>query len=125
MLTGKQAFHGKTALSVVGSILHQPAPTLRQVAPQLDERFDAIVQRCLQKQPAERFASMAEVKSRLEELVEAQASPSRLSFRTHKLLMRWVLAAGAAALLCGAGVWMTSRKEPAREVSFSLVQRHH
>ncbi len=122
MLTGKQAFQGATAVSVVGSILHQPAPTLRRVAPQLDERFDTIVQRCLQKQPGERFASMEEVKARLQELVETTASPPRFSFRTRRLLLRWGLAGGVAALVCGAAIWMTSRQAPAREAPFEQVR---
>jgi eukaryotic-like serine/threonine-protein kinase len=122
MLTGRQAFQGKTAVSVVGSILHQPAPTLRRVAPQLDERFDGIVQLCLQKQPADRFASMDVVKARLEEIAQIPASPSRLSSRTRKRLLLWALAGGAAALIGTAAMWVASHQPPTSEAPYAQIR---
>jgi len=68
MLAGKRAFQGNNPVSVLGNILHQHAPELRRLAPHIDERFEPIVQRCLRKEPGERFPSMAEVKTRLAEL---------------------------------------------------------
>ena len=98
MLTGQQAFQGRTAPSVVGSILHQPSPAPRRVAPHIDERFDAIVQRCLRKQPADRYPNMEEVKAQLEELVQVRPTPPRFSFRSRRLLIQGALAISLAAL---------------------------
>lgn len=122
MLTGKQAFQGKTAVSVVGSILHQPAPFLRQVVPELDERFDTIVQRCLRKQPAERFASMQEVKARLEDLVETGRSAARFSFRPRRALVGWGIAAGLAVLACAGAMRMMSRQVSYVDVPFGQLR---
>jgi predicted Ser/Thr protein kinase len=99
MLTGEQAFHGHNAFSVLANIINRQAPSLLRVVPQLDQRFEAIVQRCLLKQPGERFATIGEVKAQLAELVETRESPSKFSYRTRKLLVRWGIAACAAAFL--------------------------
>jgi Tol biopolymer transport system component len=56
-----------------------------------------IVQRCLCKEPGERFPTMAEVKTRLEELVEPGEAPPRLSYRERRR-RRWILSGVAAAL---------------------------
>jgi Tol biopolymer transport system component/predicted Ser/Thr protein kinase len=122
MLTGQQAFQGRTAPSVVGSILHQPAPALRRVAPQVDERFDAIVQRCLQKQPADRYPNMDEVKAALEELVEDRPTPQRLSFRSRRLLIQGALAASLAAFAIVGALWVRASKVPAPEAQFTQVR---
>jgi Tol biopolymer transport system component/predicted Ser/Thr protein kinase len=100
MLTGKRAFQGRNTVSILGNVMHQPAPRLRQVAPQLDERFDAIVERCLSKDPAGRFPTIGDVKARLAELVEAgEPSPQQPSHRARKRLVGWGIGAGIAALV--------------------------
>ena len=122
MLTGSQAFQGGTPFSVLGRILHQPTPALRLLAPKVDERCDAIVQRCLHKTPAERFAGMAEVKSRLEELVETKASPSRFSDRTRRRFIGWGIAAALAALLVFGAMRIASRQAPPKEVRYEQLR---
>ena len=110
MLAGKRAFQGNNPVSVLGNILHQHAPELRRLAPHIDERFEPIVQRCLRKEPGERFPSMAEVKTRLAELVETGAPPSRFSYRTRKLWNRWGVAAGITALLAALAMRIAPRQ---------------
>jgi serine/threonine-protein kinase len=63
LLSGRRAFTGDTAISVMGAILHkepQPLDTPPELA-----RF---VTRCLHKSPAERFQSMTEVIAALENI---------------------------------------------------------
>jgi serine/threonine protein kinase len=61
MVTGELPFQGETALSVAVKRLSQEAPSPRTVVPDLDPRWEAVVARCLERRPAERFASAAEV----------------------------------------------------------------
>jgi len=99
MLTGKQAFQGQSAVSILGSIIHQPAPALRDEVPPLDERFETIVQGCLRKEPDQRFSNIVEVRSRLAEMVQANEPGQRPVRGTRRRWIRRAMGAGIAALL--------------------------
>jgi len=60
MLSGRRAFTGDSAIAIMAAILHKE-PALLPVAPPLQ----SILGRCLQKSPADRFQSMAQVKEAL------------------------------------------------------------
>ncbi|MCK6592733.1 MAG: protein kinase, partial [Polyangiaceae bacterium] len=49
--------------------VEEDAPSLLDVAPQVDPRFAAVVNRCLSRDPAERFGSGDELRDALEQLV--------------------------------------------------------
>jgi len=69
MLSGRRAFSGPTALSTMAAILRYDPPPLEGPA-----EIQSIVERCLKKDPAERFQSMAEVKQALDAAVAAKAT---------------------------------------------------
>jgi serine/threonine protein kinase/Tol biopolymer transport system component len=98
MLTGRQAFQGRSAVSVLANILHQNPPPVREFNPQLDPRLDAIVQRCLQKEADDRFQTIADAKLQLAALVPAAAPRAAPASLTRWLWNRWALVAVMAAL---------------------------
>jgi len=55
MLTGTVPFIGDTALSTAVKRLQQAAPSPRQHVPGLDRRWEAVILRCLAREPAARF----------------------------------------------------------------------
>jgi eukaryotic-like serine/threonine-protein kinase len=65
-------------------IRRDPAPPLRERAPEVPRPLERIVMRCLEKLPADRFASADEVADRLESFVRARTSdkPSAIALRT-------------------------------------------
>jgi len=69
MLTGHRAFGGDTIAQVLTSVLRDEPPLLAG-----QPALDAIVRRCLAKQPSQRFASMRDVKASLERAAGAPAS---------------------------------------------------
>ena len=79
MLAGTRAFPGATALQVLSAVLRDEPPRL-QAPPALDR----IVRRCLQKEPAERFQTMSDVRVALEQstakIAEVQPSIAVLPF---------------------------------------------
>ena len=80
MLSGNRAFRGNSPATVLSAVLRDdPAPL--QAPPALKR----IVMRCLKKQPAERYQTMAEVKTALEQvsakLVEQRPSIACAPFR--------------------------------------------
>jgi eukaryotic-like serine/threonine-protein kinase len=76
MLTGQQAFQGYSAVSVLGNILHKQPPALRSLNPNLDWRFEGIVERCLRKHPADRYQTITEARAELAALVQAPETPA-------------------------------------------------
>jgi serine/threonine-protein kinase len=62
VLTGSVPWKTKNdALGLVAAILTQPAPSVRDKAPDVPAEVDAVLAKCLSKSPADRYASMEEV----------------------------------------------------------------
>ncbi len=105
MLSGKRAFDGETAASVIGAILHrEPAPL--DVHPPLGR----VIRTCLAKDPDQRFQSAPDLKRALEWASEpaVAAEPGRPA--------RWPLAAGLCGLvLAGWAGWALSGTPAALE----------
>ena len=72
LLSGTPPFTGDTVTAVCASILQDPAPALSKLCEGVPAGLDAAVRRCLEKDPARRFSSMAEVAEALAEF----ASPA-------------------------------------------------
>ena len=77
LLTGRRAFEGKTALSLVTSILRDTPPPPRSLRPEIAPRLEAIVSRCLQKDPAARYPSAEALVHDLEAARAAGEKPRR------------------------------------------------
>ena len=56
MTTGRRPFGGDDVLSLLYQIAHEPAPPLRVVCPGLSSELEAVVARCLEKEPLRRFS---------------------------------------------------------------------
>ena len=61
MLTGTLPFSADTPLATAMKRLNQPAPSARARIPNLDETWDRTIARCLERKPANRFASVDDV----------------------------------------------------------------
>jgi TolB-like protein/tRNA A-37 threonylcarbamoyl transferase component Bud32 len=97
MLTGRAACARTGPVSVLAAILsEQPAP-LRQQRPEVPAALERVVNRCLAKDPAARYASMAEVRTELEKSQSRHLPPAA-----------WV-AAAALLLLGAAAPWIWER----------------
>lgn len=93
MLTGRRAFDGANAASVIAAILERPAPDLAGIAP---AGLDWVLRRCLAKEPIERWQSISDVRAVLERIAERseETAPTRIE---RKPRMPWI-AAGLCAL---------------------------
>ncbi len=60
LVAGRVPFDGETLPQVCGSILSGPTPSVRSVRPDLPPELDAILMRCLEKRPDQRYASVAD-----------------------------------------------------------------
>ena len=75
MLTGKKAFTGSSSASIIAAILERPAPSVTAVAP---ASLDRVMQRCLAKEPDERWQSARDLKAALDVVALPEASAGRV-----------------------------------------------
>jgi eukaryotic-like serine/threonine-protein kinase len=75
-LSGRLPFHGPDAMTVLAQHVTDPPPPLVSVAPGVPRRLAAIIDRCLAKDPAERFPSGAALADAIAEAVRQQGAPA-------------------------------------------------
>lgn len=98
LLTGQTPFVGDNAFAVMKQSAGQPAPKLRSLKPNADRDLEIICARCLEREPADRYQSAAELADDLERWLNDQpiaASPPGPSRRVR----RWVRRNRALAAL--------------------------
>ncbi len=61
LLTGQAPFPGKTMTDLCARVLVDPTPSVRALRPEVPEGLQATVERCLEKEPADRFQSVSDL----------------------------------------------------------------
>jgi serine/threonine protein kinase len=119
MATGKRAFQKKTAIDTLGAILNDEPEPIAAINPQTPLALRWIAERCLSKEPRQRYAStddlardLATIRDRLSEAVSGGtlAAPPRRG-----MALRLSLAAAAlagVALLSGKLLWRQPPPSP-------------
>ena len=74
MVAGRTPFAAESMAVLHADILHAPAPSVLEFRPEAPADLDAIVQRCLAKDPAARYASTRDVMVALEQLAMGTSS---------------------------------------------------
>ena len=121
MVAGQRAFHGSSLLEIVAAILtEEPRPLPAGIPPELAK----IILRCLRKDPARRYQTMADLKVALEDVAEESGSGKR--GKQTLVRLRWALAALPPALLAAAFfAWRAWRApdsmEPLRAVPLTTL----
>jgi serine/threonine protein kinase/Tfp pilus assembly protein PilF len=108
LLTGRLPFIGDNAFAVMKQSAEQPAPKLRSLAPKAGRDLEIICARCLEREPADRYQSAAELAGDLQSWLDDRpiaASPLSPLLRARRWIRRnRTLAASLAALaLLGTG----------------------
>ena len=104
MLTGIMTFQGPSPADTVSAVLSsQPLPP-SQINVRLPPQLDRIVERCLQKDPAERYADTADLARDLEALEPRTAAAGRVAVRRVQRAVPRPVAIGGAALVVVAAV---------------------
>jgi serine/threonine protein kinase/Tol biopolymer transport system component len=74
MLSGKRAFQGETTADTIDAILNRDPKPLTETNPAVPPAFERVVQRCLEKNPDERFHSVRDVAYALEAISDVPGS---------------------------------------------------
>ncbi len=102
LATGRSPYREKIPTALVCEIVHQPVPAPRSIAPQLSERIDAIILRCLEKDAVARYASARALLLDLREPLRPVAAPTRR--RRSPVRRRWLIGTAAGIALAGLGI---------------------
>ncbi|MGC2259868.1 MAG: protein kinase [Candidatus Sulfotelmatobacter sp.] len=112
--TGQRAFEGKTQLSVMSAILEKDPLPISNMQPTSPACLDYTVQRCLEKNPEDRFQTAHDVKLQLGWIVKSatQSGPPALSgLRTRSKFGVTAIAVLALAVITLAVAVLTSRPQ--------------
>jgi Tol biopolymer transport system component len=105
MLTGRRAFDGASPASVIAAIIERDAPSVAAVAP---PALDRVLQKCLTKDPGERWQTARDIRHALD-LVEDAPGAAVTVRRDWKTLAVASLAAFIAALALAWAIYATQR----------------
>ena len=120
MVTGRRPFAGDSPLSVLARILGEEPTAPVQLAASIPLELDKAILRCLRKDPARRYQTMADLKVALEDMDQEQGPAKRAT------PPRWALAVLVLVLLlAGVVAWRTSRApqtaEPLQAVALTTL----
>jgi Tol biopolymer transport system component len=129
MATGRRAFEGKSALSVLAAIVDREPEPVATLVPDLLPGFEHVVTGCLAKDPDERWQSVHDVLRELRWIGENDAAaapasaPAAAPATKLSKNFKWIAAgiAVAAAALAGAGVYFMRTPAPAPTVRFEFL----
>ncbi len=121
MFTGRRAFRGATGMATLAAVLTtQPEPP-SDVVPGLNRDLEKMIARCLRKDPARRWQSMADLKVALDDLAEEANSPGLAEIKASLPARPWLRPVIAALTLAAIGTvagvlwWQTTRTELATD----------
>jgi serine/threonine protein kinase len=125
MVTGNPAFEGKTAIDTLGAILNEEPKPIGSVNPQAPTQLLWIVERCLAKEPRQRYSSTDDLARDLatlrDHLSEATSGGAPGASRPRRRSILWLLL-GAAVVAIAAASLLRPRAPTAevRAIRFSF-----
>lgn len=129
LLTQQPPFGGSNAQSILNAILHKDAPLIRRLRKDVPQDLEAVILKCLEKNPARRYSTAAALKEDLEAIQAGESvTASRPQF--YDPAIRWVRrhpvqASVAALLLVVIGAlfaWTSSSNKQLQETRDDLDQ---
>ena len=118
LLAGRRPFSGDSDLGVITAILRDQPPPLRSVRADVPAEMQAIVDRCLAKNPAERYADAGAVRSDLASIHAELLRPVDKAWRRPAVLVPVALGLIAIAAF---GVWQTVQARRARWIDEQAI----
>ncbi len=115
MVTGKRAFEGISAASLIGNIMNAEPPTLATMKPLTPPALDRLVRRCLAKTPDERPDTAHDVADELRWLREAGGIVEPTGARPQRRRLLWIGAMVAGVIggvIVGASLMWVLRPFP-------------
>jgi serine/threonine protein kinase/Tol biopolymer transport system component len=128
MATGRRAFDGKTRTSVIAAIVSSQPPPIWQLQPLTPPALDHVVERCLAKDPADRWQSAHDIAEELKWITDkgsqaGVAVPVTMRRKSRERLAWSIAAVLALAAIAGSIAWLrrpVARPLPVVRVDLNL-----
>ncbi len=104
MVTGRRAFQGKTQPSLMSSILTVNPPVPSQVLAGIPSGFDRVIERCLAKDPDDRWQSARDLWLELKSAGDPARGAAAPMIAKSSSPLTWLLGAAVAALLVATSI---------------------
>jgi len=85
-IAGRPPLVGDTVMQTLMRVAHHPAPPLRSICPHVDADLDAIVEKCLEKRPALRYATAGKLADDLDSYLAGRSILARSKGRLGKIV---------------------------------------
>jgi eukaryotic-like serine/threonine-protein kinase len=125
MLTGQRPFTGESAASLLSALLRDTPRLVSEVRREVPARLARIIQRCLEKDPARRYQSVADLRADIAEIrQEVDSGFAALAATPPRPRRRAYLAAGLILVIAAAAAgayWLQSRRAPGAEALGDLA----
>jgi TolB-like protein len=110
MLSGRRAFARDTTVETLAAIIREHPPAIRTFTPEITETLQQIVNRCLAKDPAQRYRETRELAAQIRDVRDGMAVDigSHRTFELNRRRAMWLAATaalGAIATLAGWKLW--------------------
>ncbi len=112
MVTGRRPFSGDSTVKLLARVVGEEPVPPAQLRPSLPPELDALVRRCLRKEPERRYQTMADLRAALLDVAEAEHAGGPLARRPSPL-------AGVRSL--SRPGWLTSRRSQAALLLVALT----
>jgi serine/threonine protein kinase len=126
MATGQKAFDGKSAASVIASILEREPPALSTLQPLTPRALGHLVKVCLAKDPDERWQTAGDVMRQLKwianERPDAPVSSAQPALTATRERRAWIAGTALLALIAvGLAAWVLRARPQASEFRLDIV----
>ena len=117
MATGRRAFEGSTAATVIGAVLHTDPPAPSSVQPLALPALDRIVARCLGKDPDDRWQTARDLLLELKWIVAHPTTPLAPQARHHDKTAALMVGVAMAAVAVTAAAFAIARGDNAADTA--------
>ena len=118
MLTGKRAFGGSNAASVIGAILERPAPVIEPEP--VHREVNRVIATCVAKDPHDRFQTARDLKRAIEWIASGVETPA-VARGASRAWIIWAAAAAVFAALAVIGWFRPQRAVDAADLALTIV----
>jgi Tol biopolymer transport system component len=129
MLAGRRAFQKQTSIETLSAILNEDPPAISQLVPNTPPALQRVVNRCLEKNPAQRFQSASDLTFALEGLSDYGTSSSSSTQLPLGSPRSWALVAAIATAIVVLGAlilwWRVPVAVPQVEAVTQLTNDGH
>jgi Tol biopolymer transport system component len=119
MITGRKAFSGDNAASVISAVMTAEPQPIGELQPNVSPGLERVIQFCLKKDPEERWQSARDVRNAIDlaDVPTQSAAPARVSASRSKTNW-WIPAAFTAGLAIAALGFKLAAPKPVEQPSF-------